>query len=115
MLWQQSCLWLPFLPSLWMRKAGFRVLEWIDLRQWVEYYHGLVGARDHGLGNCDEFCLLAEHAQPRRLDLAAIQLRGRARRQFHSTGLNLRGKNIEFATVAHFLFEYRQNIGPRII
>jgi hypothetical protein len=48
-----------------------------DLRQSFEHYDRLVSARHHGFCNGDEFILLAEYTQPRRLRFTAIELRRR--------------------------------------
>jgi len=59
------------------------------LRQGVKNHNGLVGAGDYGLGDSNEFVLLAEDTKARNRCSIAIELRGGAGRQFDSAGLDL--------------------------
>lgn len=59
------------------------------LGQRVEDDDGLVGAGDDGLGDSDQFVLLAEDAEARDGPGIAIKLRGRAGGQFGAAGLDL--------------------------
>src|SRR6266851_4445617 len=86
-----------------------------ELWQSFEHYDWLVSARNDGFGNGDEFILLAEYSQPRRLRFPAIQLRRRPRRRLDVAWLKLREQNVEFRAVTHALFDYRQDVDPRKI
>ena len=86
-----------------------------ELRQGFEHYDGLVSARHHGFGNGDEFILLAEYPQPRRLRFTAIELRRRARGRLDAPRLKLRERNIELRAMTHALLDHRQNVNPRKI
>src|ERR1700682_4697889 len=83
-----------------------------ELRQSFEHYDWLVSARHDGFGNGDEFILLAEHTQPRRLRFTAIELRRRAGRRLDAARLKLRERNIELRAMTHALFDHRQNVNP---
>src|SRR6266404_2932457 len=83
------------------------------LRQGFEHYDGLVGARHDGFGNGDEFVLLAEYTQPRRLQFTAIELGRRAGRRFDAARLKLREHDIELRAVTYALFDHRQHVDSR--
>src|SRR6266403_5121795 len=85
------------------------------LRQGFEHYDGLVGARHDGFGNGDEFVLLAEYTQPRRLQFTAIELGRRAGRRFDAARLKLREHDIELRAVTYALFDHRQHVDSRKI
>src|ERR1700687_59761 len=78
-----------------------------DLRQSFEHHDRLVSARHHGLCNGDEFILLAEYTQPRRLRFTAIELRRRAGSRLDAARVKLRELNIELRAMTHALFDHR--------
>jgi hypothetical protein len=78
-----------------------------ELRQSFEHYDWLVRARHDSLGNGDEFILLAEYSQSRRLRFTAIQLRRRSGRRLNAARLELREHNIELRAMPHALFDHR--------
>src|ERR1700719_545718 len=78
-----------------------------DLRQSFEHYDRLVSARHHGFCNGDEFILLAEYTQPRRLRFATIELRRSARRRLDAARLKLRERNVELRAMTHEFFDHR--------
>src|ERR1700680_3138335 len=83
-----------------------------DLRQSFEHYDRLVRARHHGFCSGDQFILLAEYTQPRRLRFTAIELRRRAGRRLDAARLKLRERNVELRAMTHALFDHRQNVTP---
>jgi len=73
----------------------------------------LVRARHDRLGNRDQFSLLVEDAQPRRLPIARIELSRSALSRDGLPGLNLREREIEFRAMANALFDDGQHGGAR--
>src|ERR1700690_751704 len=73
----------PMLPGRPNRKS------WRGSGEWVEDDNGLVGAGDNSFGDGEEFILLAEDTEARRLDSLGIELGGGAGRQFRAARLYL--------------------------
>src|SRR5262252_3868565 len=69
------------------------------LRQRIEDDDRLVGARDDGFCDGDEFVLLAEDAETRRLGLVRVELGGSPRGKLDAAGLQLRRHDVELRTV----------------
>src|SRR5258708_4254666 len=77
-----------------------------ELRQSFEHHDWLVSARHDRFGNGDEFILLAEYTQPRRLRLTAVELRRRSGRGCDAARLKLREHDIEFRAMTHAFFDH---------
>src|SRR2546429_4943977 len=78
-----------------------------DLRQSFEHYDRLVSARHHGFCNGEEFILLAEYPQTRRLRFTPHELRGTAGRRLAAARPKLPERNVERRSITQPLFGHR--------
>lgn len=90
-------------------------LKSVALRKRIEDHDGLVGARNEGFADGDEFLLLGEDAETRNARRAAVELSGGTGSGFGAAGFELRNQDIEFGTVADPVFDDGKNSYAREI